>query len=740
MGENLGAALGHAWRRWLASIGALLAGEREQWALWVPVGLGLGICFYFLLPDEPHPWAGGQALFFSLLLTWYVRGRGSRLLYLIPALMLLVLSVGFAAAQLRAHLVAAPVLTTRIGPTMVEGRVVSVEARRNNMRVVLDRVSLRELPAEATPERVRIRVSGEHSALRAGEKVRLRAMLMPPPAPVAPGAYDFQRRAYFQRLGGVGYSLGGPQPVAGGSAGNDGFSFRLWLADFRARLAARVREGIPGDGGAIAAALLTGARGAISKPALAVVRDSGLAHLLAISGLHIGLVAGLLFFACRGLLALMPWVALRYPIKKWAAVAALIGAFLYLLVTGATVPTQRAFIMTGLVLLAVLVDRTAISLRLVAWAAVIILMTAPESLLGPSFQMSFAAVVALVAVYESLRGRLILWRAGADRSLLRAPDVDRGRSRRESTWRSLWRIAVLYLGGVMLTTLVASLATMPFVIFHFNRFAAYGLLANLLAVPLTALWIMPWGLVVFFLMPMGLEELALAPMGWGIDLLIMVAERVAGLPGAKVLLPSMPISGLSLVALGGLWLLLWRHRWRFLGAPVIAAGLLSLALSTAPDILVSGDAKLMAVRGEGGEWLFSSQRAGRAIRERWLRMAGKDRFSLMPEGGVSPDGRLSCDGLGCLYRVSVEGKGWTVALVRDEGAFIEDCAVADVVIATVPLRAACEGPSIIIDRFDLWRNGAHALWLGGDGPRVESVRARQGRRPWAPQPRPRNKR
>ena len=213
-----------------------------------------------------------------------------------------------------------------------------------------------------------------------------------------------------------------------------------------------------------------GERGAIPADVLAAMRDSGLAHLLAISGLHVGLVAGILFFAARGGCALVPAVALRFPIKKWAAVVALIGAFGYLLLAGAPVPTQRAFVMVGLVLVAVLVDRRGISMRLVVWAAMFILLVRPESLLGASFQLSFAAVLALVAGYEALGPRLRVWygESGAARRVL------------------------LYVGGVALTTVIAGLATAPFALFHFNRVVVYSLAANLVAVPLTALWVMPW--------------------------------------------------------------------------------------------------------------------------------------------------------------------------------------------------------------------------------------------------------
>jgi competence protein ComEC len=497
------------------------------------------------------------------------------------------------------------------------------------------------------------------------------------------------------------------------AAGED---WRLWLPGLRQDIAERVRAGIGGAEGAVAAALMTGERGAIPEAVLAAMRDAGLAHLLAISGLHIGLVAGILFFSLRGVLALIPPVALRFPIKKWAAVAALLAAFAYLAITGATVPTQRAFVMVALVLGAVVADRTAISMRIVAWAALIVLMLRPESLLGASFQLSFAAVVALVAVYERVAGpgpaggAPLLWRA----------DRDNGPS-----WR---RWCAIYLGGVALTTLVASFATAPFVIYHFNRFAAYGLAANLAAVPLTGLWIMPWAMVAFLLMPFGLEGVGLTPMGWGIAALIRVAAAVASWPAAVSPVPAMPAWGIALVTAGGLWLCLWRRRWRFLGLAAIAAGLASVAVSRPPDVLVDGDAKLMAVRAEDGALLLSSGRSGRFRAGVWLRRAGQREVLTWPGGGATADGRLACDGLGCVYRAG----GQTVALVQDGRALAEDCRLASVIVSLVPVRGPCPAPLRVIDRFDLWREGGHALWLGPDGVRIRSVRAWQGERPWVP--------
>ena len=483
---------GSMWR----SLETALLTERERWNLWLPVLIGAGIAGYFALAAEPPRWIGGAALgLAALALVALYRRPGPR----VGAIAALAVALGFALVQWRGHDVAAPVLAAKLGPAAISGHVVEVQAREHGVRLLLDQPLIANLDSGRTPERIRVSVRTDRGGAQAGDWVRLRAVLLPPPEPAAPGAYDFARRAWFEGLGAVGYAVSAVTRIEAPASVEleswYGVRSRLgpWLGRLRNDIAGRVREQLGIAAGGIAAALMAGDRGTIPPPDLAAMRDAGLAHLLAISGLHIGLLSGSLFFVVRGLLALWPAVALRYPIKKWAAVGTLVGAFGYLLITGATVPTQRAFLMTGLVLSAVMLDRLAFSMALVAWAAALVLVLRPESLLGPSFQMSFAAVVALIAVYEGLRERLGAWRWRA------------GTARRLG----------LYFIGVGLTTLVAGLVTAPFAAFHFERVVGYGLIANLGAVPITALWIMPWALAAYALMPLGLEAVALAPMGWG---------------------------------------------------------------------------------------------------------------------------------------------------------------------------------------------------------------------------------
>lgn len=706
MGDGTPQALARR-RRWdgasaLPRLTAALAAERERWALWAPVALALGIALYFALPVEPAAWAGGLALALSGGGLWWQRRRG---LAVVPLVAVVLAALGFAAAQGQARLAAAPVLAREVGPVGLVGRVAAVESMGESQRAVLADLRFKRR-LDVAPARVRVRLTSKSPRVAVGDEIDIFAVLMPPPAPAMPGAFDFARRAWFEGLGGVGYAVSRAEILRRGVAAGPLGGMRQAIGAARQAVAARVRQGIPGPEGAIAAALLTAERGPIPEELLEAYRASGLAHLLSISGLHMSLVAGLVFFGVRGLLALAPPLALRFAIKKWTAAVALVAAFGYLLLAGAPVPTQRAFVMVALVLLAVMADRQPISLRLVAWAAVAVLLWQPYALMGPSLQMSFAAVVALVAAYEALAPRLARWR-------------------REHP--GLPHRALVYVAGVALTTLIAGGATAAYAAHHFDRVATWSLAANLAAVPVFGLVVMPAAVAALVLMPLGLEGLALPVLGAGLEAVNAVARTVASWPGAVRPATGLTAPLLGLYTLGGLWLCLWRRRWRLLGlAPMLLAVGLA-ALHRPPDVLVDGQGRLMAVLAADG-LLVNTLRAAAFEREVWLARTGGGKAMRWPDPGqASADGRLRCDSLGCVYTA----KGRRVALARRAGALLEDCALADALISLVPLRRRCPRPAVVIDRFDLWRNGAHALWLDHGGVRVESVAEAQGERPWS---------
>jgi competence protein ComEC len=337
----------------------------------------------------------------------------------------------------------------------------------------------------------------------------------------------------------------------------------------------------------------------------------------------------------------------------------------------------------------------------------VILLVQPESLMTASFQMSFAAVTALIAAYEAWQRR---------------------RPRHREPPGPLRRLGG-YIVGVAATSVIAMLATAPFAAFHFQRLALYGLPANLVAVPLTAFWIMPWAVLAVLLMPLGLEGLALVPMGWGIDLLLATAATVAGWPAAVLQVPPTPDWGLGLTVLGGLWLCLWQRAWRWAALLPILAGALSPLAFDPPDLLVGGDGRQAGLRDPEGRLWVASQRGGRFVLDSWSRQAFVAETVTWPRLGTAAEGRLSCDPLGCLYAV----EELRAAILLDPRAADDDCGAADVVVSLEPLRRQpCAGPALVIDRFDLWREGAHAVWLDPAGIRLESVAGQQGLRPWSP--------
>lgn len=691
---------------------AEIAGERDRWILWTPVLLGVGVAIYFGLSNEPSAWIGPVLAMGAAACAIVLRApNGGRYAWLCPAAAgVFAVAAGFSAAQIKSITVGTEMLTAQVGPTIVIGQVHRVESFPDGQRLTLHRPKIGRLPERRTPDAVRIRLRGVQPAIRPGDGIRVRAVLTPPTPPAVPGAYDFQRQAYFDGLGAVGYSVGTATVLSREEYSSIGVG--VWFALLRTIIGERVRAHLDGATAAVTTALLNGEQRAIPDRTMAAIRDSGLAHLLSISGLHIGMVAAIVLFAVRGGLALLPTIALRFPTKKWAAGVSVIAAGAYTLIAAAPVPSQRSFLMVALVLLAILVDRQGISMRLLAFAASVVLITQPEAMLGPSFQMSFAAVMALISAYEFM--------------------LERARTPDERT--SVGRRALVYLASVILTTLIAGTATAPFAVYHFNRFQVYGIPANMIAVPVTGFWIMPWAVIGFLLMPLGLEGLALAPLSWGVDVVIWVAEQVASWPGAVVLLPAMPVWSLGLISLGGLWLCIWRGGKRLLGLGAMILGSAGMLAVEPPDLLVDDSGRLLATATLDGGLLISSKNAGRASREWWLRRAGADApAGYWPKRGASADGSLRCDASGCVYRAN----NHVIAIATRGEALIEDCRIANVVVTLVPVRRGCGSVPTVIDRFDLWRKGTHVMWLRGQEVTVQSVGGARGERPWIVRPRQR---
>jgi competence protein ComEC len=692
------------WRvRIFGALADRLVAEGERRLLWLPVFFGIGIGLYFDLKVEPSLWpaiaaaVAGVGSVFALrcLPVWYE-----------TALALTALAAGFALMRETAWERGAPMLQRHLGPVAVTGRVVDIDLAERGWRIVIAPDPLPGLDAGDQPRRLRLHIPQKSDELNPGDRVSLKAMLYPVPAQILPGGRDVQRELYFAGIGGVGYSFGAAHRIAG--AAPEG-GWREDLRQLRTQMTRRIAAVLPGSTGGVASALITGKRGAITEDVKQAFRDSGLSHLLAIAGLHLGLVGAFVFFAVRGGLALIPRVALQYPIKKIAAAVTLFVLACYLLISGAAIPTERAFVMNGLVFVAIIIDRLRISMRICAIAAAVVLAMDPSVLVGVSFQMSFGAVVALIAVYETYGIRLGRLLHG----------------------RSLPGRLLGYCGGVVVTTVVVTLGTYPFAIYHFHHVALYSPLANVVAVPLSAVWTLPWGVVSCLLMPLGLERLALLPMGWGIDITIWVAQHVSALPGDIWAMPRLPAAGLLLIAFGGLWLCLWRGAWRRWGVVAIVAGIASMALTRPPDIVVADGARFIAARAPDGHYFVSAGKGENVLRSFFASETGED-LEAWPVAGSGVESGLECAGDFCRY----VAKGRTVAIVTGAAGLPVRCSGLDAIISQVPAGFRCRSTMPVIDRIDSWRRGAVALWLDRDGVAVESANESRGDRPWVPRPHP----
>lgn len=665
---------------------------------WLPVAFGAGIAAYFAADREPAWWAASSLAAAAFAMAFAARKHpfGFPL-----ALGLAALAAGFCVATLNSLRIDHPILRSATWSAQVSGFVEIREERAKSDRIVV-RVHSFEAPRISDkPQRVRVSVR-KGTAPAVGTFVAFKAYLAPPLEPLRPGGYDFARDLYFQQIGASGYVLGRIRPEAAPAQRGLWLSYATFFDNLRDGMDNRIRAILPGDRGSIASALITGTRDAISPAVNDAMYVSSLAHVLSISGYHMAVVAGMVFFAIRALLALMPSLALTRPIKKWAALGALGAATFYLMLSGAEVATQRSYIMVAIVLVGVLADRPAITFRTLTIAALIVMSLTPQTLVHPSFQMSFAATLALVAGYQiSLR-----WQAGADSPLAARIALWGGREA----------------ATLILASLVAGLATTPFAAYHFHRIAPYGVIANLLAMPVVSVVVMPMGIAGALTMPFGFDAVFWKLMGLGLDWMIAVALWVTQLPGAVGPMPAFGVGPLLVVTLGLLLLCLLRSPLRWSGAACVVVSAAWALATPQPDVLIAGDGQTAAVRGASGRFVFVQRgRDSFAVKE-WLSADGDTRAT----GGDGLKESVRCDAIGCTATLR---DGRTVAFASSVEAFAEDCARAAVVLSSRTAPGACR--ATLIDRPAWQRRGATALYVNGDGFDIEVARPPTQDRPWA---------
>lgn len=673
---------------------------QERGLLWTAFAFAAGIAVYMGLPQEPFwPALAGVLALACLAAFKMQRTRG-----LGPIMVLLVsFLAGATSGAVRTAFVAAP----RLGEPMIAtltGTVVSRETRASGVRVVLEVTSVNGKSSGAVvfPKKVRVRIPAASPA-RTGTLVRLKARLFPPAGPVVPGGYDFSLRAYFSQIGATGFSFGVPEVLEAQSL-PAGLRLTAVVGEMRSWFANRITKILGGRPEAgLVVALLVGDRSGISDPQEENLRAAGLAHILAISGLHMALFAGGTYGAVLFLLALFPPVALRWPIHKIAAVLALAAAVFYLVLSGASIATQRSFLMIGLVFLGVLTGRRGLTLRSVALAALFLLGLAPERLLFPGFQMSFAAVICLVAVYELWRNRpnpLIRQTHNGGRPLLQLA---------RSTLR--WSL------GLAVTALVAGLATGIIAAHHFGRIAPLGLLGNVLGMPIFTLLVMPMGVLSLVLMPFGLASVPLSLMAFGVRLLLDVAGFVSDLSGAagaigRIGLPEMLAFSAALFGV-----LLLPGRWRSLAFGPLILGLVLVQVSRPPDIQIAASGNKLAARDRIGDLRWFARRDSFAG-DIWFQTEGVPESEIKSRRMKAP--QIACDPGGCVIRAyqvagahvpdGFEHRPLKLALTKRPEAFEMDCRWADLVVSDLIAPQSCSAP-LVIDKSLRHARGAVSIWL-----------------------------
>lgn len=692
------------WRGLAALTVAEVRANEVRAFLWTPVAFGLGAAGYLEAGREPSLWMLGGVVLVLTALWQTLRRRNAATLLVALASLTACGAAGGLAAKIRSERVAAPIMAGERVVRRVEGFVVDVVSPgAGGPRLLIAPVSVSGLAPERTPRRIRVTI-GENETPAPGQAVRLRAMLGPPPPPAAPGSYDFARDAWLDSIGGVGFMIG-----AWDAARLDPPPWRLRLSmavnAFRWSLAQRILARMGPSSGGLGAAMVTGHEAWITQDQTDAMRASGLAHIISISGLHMAIVGGFMFGVVRLGVAAWPWLALRAPGKKIAAIAGLVAVLGYLVISGAPPPAERAAITASVAFLAILFDRRAITLHGLAVAALLILALKPETAGEPGFQMSFAATAALVALAEA-------W--------------PRPVKEISTPWWIRWpQAGIVWIAASVAASLVAGLATAPFAMQHFNRVAVWGLPANLAVAPLSSFVIMPFLAIGTLLEPFGLGAPFLAVAGWGIDAMVGIANGFADAHGAQRIVASAPPQVLFVAFLGLMILCLWKGHLRWGGAPLA----LAVALwprPVAPDAWIAADGATAAVRSGDAAVLLRTD-AKRFGAELWARRRGLEpaTWSL-----YACDKRICAPALGAPVRLSL---AWS-RKTPDAETLSGMCVVSEVVVIRGPapqrIPPLC-ADAVLLAAEDFARGGAAELYRRPDGWRIVWAQPLRGDRPWS---------
>lgn len=657
------------------SIADMILTEISDIYLFLPIFMGFGIGIYFALPWDITIWQALTPL--ALAISAIITTRKNEVSLKINIL-IIAITVGIFACECRVELVNAPRIDGKYENVRVEGTIVQIIESPDAKKLLLDNIEIPFFEPEATPKFIRLSLKTDISELQIGDRIEVKATLMPPPLPSMPGGFNFSEFAYFKQIGAIGYAMRSPYVL-----GNYDFSTSTKIINYvRKAIGDRIVASMDAREASIALALLIGDTTKIPADDLKVIRTSGIAHIIAISGLHVVITVGLIFITSRFLLSYIPWIALRYDLKKIAAALGITLSFFYLIIAGSPISAQRAFIMSSLVLFAIIIDRNSTPMRSVATAAMLILLFTPENLFSPSLQMSFAACISLIAGFFYTTQLL------------------------PSTTFGTGKIAIAshYVMGILISTLIAGSATAPFVIYHFNQFSTYSIITNIVAIPLTNFVIMPAGVLSLLLMPLHLEWISLYPMSIAISLMVDTAQKVSTLPEASIHISSYTKWGIAFITIGGLMLSVMQTRLRLIGIPIMAIGLLSNVNTIYPDLMLDANGKLFAVKAND-EYYFSNKSTARFVRKTWEQALGvTDVKTIKTLDGCTKEG---CDLILSGHRVAIALK-----------ELPQNFCSSSIAINLSPHESECDHE---INTDTLFETGNRALYIKPSGITEESV-------------------
>lgn len=659
----------------------------------LPVFAGTGAIFYFSLPAEPQLSAILSGLTVIIGCRAWAAAR--------PMIRLvLLLAIAVVAGMLFAKLETVRVNTRMLGSevtTRIVGRVTTLtKDATGGWRLTVDVMSTTRPELRYGPDRIVISARALPRALKIGDGLAGLVRLRPQSGPMRPGNYDFAFYNYYRGIGANGFLLGKAEMVSVSADSGPTAALLMTIANIRHQLTQRILRNIKGEPGDIAASLITGQRDGISDDTNNAMRLSGLSHILSISGFHMALVAATIIGSLRAVLALFPGFSARYPVKKFAAVIALIGSAFYLLLSGSDIAAQRSFVMLGVMLLAITVDRAAISMRNLAIAALITIAISPHEILGPSFQMSYSATAALICFYGWWSKR-------------------RGKDQRQKKihnylWLAIVMKAVNHISAIAMTSLVAGTASSIFAAYHFNNTAPFGLIGNALALPVISVFVMPFAVLGLLAMPFDLDWLPFTVMGHGIEAVIAIAKAVAShSPSGN--LGMMPPATLLLVSIGLAMIFVLSTRLRLCGMPVLLAAAIFMARAQEPDIIIAEGGKLVALRTPDNRLAINRPSGSAFTLNNWQQGYGTSGLVKPFNAGTRPEEtQFECKGKLCIAR---EQGGMVVAYTDDPGQKLAACSEGDIaILAFATGEAACSDKNVlVITQRDLALSGTAEIAL-----------------------------